>query len=362
MKAVVLEVRDGVSVVLKKDGTYEKINKAYQVGREIEVGSGKVKHFRSAGRRKRTTAWMRGIAAAAIVALAGTLFYSQTAYAVSYVTVDTDSSVEFSLNAMNRVIEVNAVDESGEELAKQLNEAGVRGKTLTDALEKTTFYLEEQESLSEDNREMLVSVTAEKANRREELSREVALYAESSDLEMEVYEATPRERHEAREHNMSTGRYEREKRMGSSGQGEENAPSDNGPELPEGQEDAVSDGPERQEEEGERREDPAPGTNQRFDQGSDRTSVPEMEENPPEDMTPSQGPRDMGEDTDDLPQLPEDLPDDEDVMEYEVQEGQRPGGILPGETKAEPGQTPEGLMDQQNSPGKLLEDQGEKDN
>ncbi len=133
MKAVVLEVRDGLAAVLREDGTVEKIRRDCRVGETIEVDApGRVIPFPG-----KATKWVAAAAAALVILSAGGTYGYNNAYAYSYVTLEDNPSVEYVLNRKNRVLRVEALTEEGEALAAELTEAGVKNATLSDAMELT---------------------------------------------------------------------------------------------------------------------------------------------------------------------------------------------------------------------------------
>ncbi len=169
MKAVVLEVRDGLAAVLREDGTVEKLRRDCQIGETIELPEeGKVLHFPA-----KATKWVAAAAAAVIVMTAGGAYGYNTAYAYSHVILDGDASVEYVLNRKDRVIRVNAVNEGGETLAEELNASGVKNATLSDAMAITTELLEGRGAENERGSNIVIRVSSRRDDREQRLSDEL---------------------------------------------------------------------------------------------------------------------------------------------------------------------------------------------
>ncbi|MCR5294116.1 MAG: hypothetical protein K6E30_02920 [Lachnospiraceae bacterium] len=200
MKAVVLEERNGDSVVLKKDGSIVKIHKKYMPGQEIDLPDQKIIRFPQA-------AILRAAAAILVFALLGSGTYT-TVHAASYVTVDVNPSVEFTLNMFDRVIGITALNDDAEALASYLEENRVKWDSLSDAMDKVTEYLENEELFEDESRYMLISVISDREPDRTRLKKAAENAAEKENLTADIKEASINDRKEAISAKMSTGRYE----------------------------------------------------------------------------------------------------------------------------------------------------------
>lgn len=203
MKAVVLEIRDGYAAVLREDGTVEKIRRSCRVGETIELEeTGRVLRFPA-----KAAKWTAAAAAAVVLLSAGGVYGFNNAYAYSYVTLDANPSIEYTLNRRNRVIAVEALNEDAAELAAALS-AEVKNSTLTEAIEQTTELLYEQAYLSEGGC-LLVNVTSRGQTQEIELSEELDAYFSEQEEELEVYvtNATREQRQKAGDLGVSAGRY-----------------------------------------------------------------------------------------------------------------------------------------------------------
>ena len=208
MKAVVLEIRDGLAAVLREDGTVEKIPGEYRVGETVELAD-KTKVVRMP---RKATRWAAAAAAALVIVSAGGGYGYNNAYAYSYVTLDADTSIEYVLNRRNRVIAVDALDEDGESLAAEVLAAGVKNSTLSDAMAATTEILYRDERLGEEQENcLLVNVSSRGEGQRQALTEEVSAYFSGrepgEELDVYVTNATRDEARRAEELGVSAGRY-----------------------------------------------------------------------------------------------------------------------------------------------------------
>ena len=204
MKAVVLEIRNGTAAVLREDGIVEKLRRTCEVGQTIELkgsrnGPALVRTLRAA------------VAALVILGVLGGGWSYQTVLAYSYVSLDVDdTSIEYTLNRRDQVIDVTAQNEASLELAQQLNGEGIRQADIGDAIRKTVEILSPREEQT-----ATVAVTSGSDSKAEQLRQEVSRELETSgDLQFEAHTASREERKAAQEHGMSTGRYQASRQDG----------------------------------------------------------------------------------------------------------------------------------------------------
>jgi len=216
MKAVVLEIKDGVAAALREDGVVVRTSAACRVGETIELDAAERTKARGRTRRAR---WLRtAVAAVLALTLTGGTYYT-TSVAAAYVSLDTEeTSVEFSVNRLGQVIGVQAMNEESQALAETLR-GDVRRKPVEDALNAAMHRLYDEGFLHEgaEKETVVAGVTAGNSARCARLSEAVersvgceggrgaALYLE---------EVTPLERREARARELSGGRYLFEQRQG----------------------------------------------------------------------------------------------------------------------------------------------------
>ena len=237
MKAVVLENRDGYAAVLTEEGTVVKVRGTYEVGttlapdvlQTVLVTEQTKKTVRFPHARQIIAA-----AAALVMVVSGGLgYHTMTAQAYSYVTVDVNPSIEYTLNRLDKVIGVEAVNGNAEGIVSSLTMAGVKGKTLTEALSLTGELLRTEGYLSEAEDYLLFSIVPGDEGRRDRLEQEVTDAfgkAEAEDDILTITASSPADREAAREMNISTGRYAEIRRIEATRQGkaeEEIIPEEN---------------------------------------------------------------------------------------------------------------------------------------
>ncbi len=124
MKAVVVEIKNNYAAVLSDNGCISKVkNKNYVIGQVIYIRSEK-----SFSKKMVTIA---ASAAALFVLGTGTWAYAAP---YSYVSLDVNPSIEFTVNRFDRVIRVKAVNDDGEELLKNINLNDLKNETIKNAL------------------------------------------------------------------------------------------------------------------------------------------------------------------------------------------------------------------------------------
>lgn len=200
MEAIVLGVKNGRAALLLDDGTTAYRRMECKPGQRVEVPAD-VGMMPSAARTARAAA----VAAAfAIVVSGGTLY--ETAMPVSYVTEDVNPSMEYSLNRMDRVIGVSALNEDAEAIVDDLV---VSGRTIQTAVGAAGERLEAAGKLDEDDY-ILFSVTSDSDQRAEKLENELADMMggqEDEGLTFSVLRVSEDEHRAAKKLDMSAGRY-----------------------------------------------------------------------------------------------------------------------------------------------------------
>ena len=200
MKAVVLEIKDGVAAVLCEDGTVTRVRRKCAVGDTVELE--RVTHLAA-------SRWLRtAIAAVLALVIVGGAGGYYTAYACSYVTLDADPSIEYALNRMNRVISVKALNDEAAGVVSELKDGGVRGKTLSEAVDRTMQILSDSGYLTGDGDYVLASVSSGSDERTQELSDELKRTVSDSSVNLYVVPASLSDRDAAGQQGLSTGRYE----------------------------------------------------------------------------------------------------------------------------------------------------------
>ena len=133
MKAVIVEIRGKYVAALSHNGCITQLkNKNYALGQVIEMKKLTVK------RHAKIAACVASIAA--FVSLSGiTAWAYYTPY--SYVSLDVNPSIEYSVNRFDRVLDVNAVNDDGAAILEDLN---LTNKPIGDAVQETVQEIADQ--------------------------------------------------------------------------------------------------------------------------------------------------------------------------------------------------------------------------
>jgi len=126
MKSVIVDIKDGFAAVLSDDGCIEKIkDNNYSIGQVIYLKERK-------GMKSKKLAVMASTAAAFLMFCGATVWANVNPY--SYVSLDVNPSIEFTLNRFDRVLSVEAVNADGEEILKKVTLDEVKYEKIDEAL------------------------------------------------------------------------------------------------------------------------------------------------------------------------------------------------------------------------------------
>lgn len=170
MNACIVEIRKNHAAALMDDGSVIKIrNQHYSVGQVI-----KIKRIRLP-----MTAKIAGIAAAAVAVLA---FFSVGAWAYftpyTYVSLDVNPSIEYSVNRFDRVLSAKAVNNDG---AQILNSLSLNNETITDAVSQTVNKIESDGYFnSSDPGGIVISTSSDDTQAASQLADELKTTAEDA--------------------------------------------------------------------------------------------------------------------------------------------------------------------------------------
>lgn len=173
MKAVIVELKGNHAAVLSDDGRIIKIeNNNYEIGQEIQMKNSK------SGITKKIIAFAATAAACLTLSVGGWAYAYSTPY--SYVSLDVNPSIEFTINRFNRVIHVKAVNDDGKEIIQEIQLENLENSTIQDAISKTVNQISELGFFDDESNEEngIVITTASKDNEKanvpaNELQKEV---------------------------------------------------------------------------------------------------------------------------------------------------------------------------------------------
>ena len=213
MKAVVLEIKENWAAVLCEDGVVRKIKKGkLSVGDSLDISPESRGKILSLGSFRR---YIAGSAAALflLTAGAGGVYSYNNVWACSYVSLDINPSIEYTLNRQNYVIKVKGLNEEGQGIVDELMKTSLHHATLEEALEQTKLILSQKKYLNSDTGEyVLINVSANNDRRMNILQKE-ALSAFSTEqtqgkLNLVLTGSTLKEHKTASSLGISTGTYQ----------------------------------------------------------------------------------------------------------------------------------------------------------
>ncbi len=167
MKGIVVELRNKEAIVLSDSGSVITIkNNNYQIGEEIQMGN-----------TKKSKVKFIAVAAGFIIAFTtvggGAYAYNKP---YSYVSLDVNPSIEYSVNVFDRVIDATAVNEDGEAI---LDNIDVENKTIDEAIKDTVSEISDQGYITEDETGgIVISTSSDNDTKSEELADELKSDAE----------------------------------------------------------------------------------------------------------------------------------------------------------------------------------------
>ena len=210
MKAVVLEIKEKWAAVLCEDGVIRKVKKGnFKVGDSFDFEAENHGKVVSIGSLRRN---MVGSAAALfliVAGVAGTYSYNNV-LACSYVSLDINPSIEYTLNRQDKVVAVKGLNNDGQEIADEL--LSVRKVTLKEALQETKQLLTQKNYLkSGSSEDVLIDISANNSARKDTLKKEALSVFDTEqikgELNLVLTESDLKEHKRANSLGISTGEY-----------------------------------------------------------------------------------------------------------------------------------------------------------
>ena len=193
MKGIVLEIKKGRCVVMKKDKTFVEIrDRNYKIGQEIEIKKFSYSKY----------------AAAACIALflSTSSFLGYNAYSTptSYIYMDINPSIRLDLNRFGRVIDIVALNKDAEDMIANHNiSKGSADKCMAEIIDVCKEY----KYINETNGDVSVSVRTD-SNKIENRVLQTVKNLEQDSLKVSVSDIDEKENSEAIKYNISAKRLE----------------------------------------------------------------------------------------------------------------------------------------------------------
>lgn len=135
MKAVVVEKKDGFVAVLSEDGNITKTaDKSYQIGQVIEMKEKRIYNSKK---------FVASAAAVAVLFVTGSIGAWAYTTPYTYVSLDVNPSIEFSVNRFDQVINVTAVNDDGEDILQEINAENLDNQPIEEAIAQTVDQIAE---------------------------------------------------------------------------------------------------------------------------------------------------------------------------------------------------------------------------
>jgi hypothetical protein len=150
LKAVVVQIVGRHAVLLTENGMFLKVkNQRYRTGQQISFCP-----------KRRSLVKPLAMAASLIIFLLGGTFLALERLPFSYVSIDVNPSIEYTLNWFDRVLSLRAVNEDAKPIAQNLQEKGALNQPIAIAVGMTIKSLNEMLYFKDDAKNDVVIAVA----------------------------------------------------------------------------------------------------------------------------------------------------------------------------------------------------------
>ena len=160
MKAAIVDLRGKYAAALTENGEVKRLfNNSYEIGQEIELYD--IQEVRQPRLVPRVIRRVAAVAAAIIILLVGSI---GTAYAIpcGTVSLESDPSIEYTVNCFDYVLDVRALNEDGETVLEEIGVSNLKHHKIGDAVTTTVEQMKDDGFFEDDNKG--VSITASTGN------------------------------------------------------------------------------------------------------------------------------------------------------------------------------------------------------
>lgn len=170
MKAVIVEIHNNTAVILSDEGCVVRVkNNNYQIGQEVEI------NMKKELKPKRIFAFASTACLLFLFSIGAYAYY--TPY--TYVSLDVNPSIEYSVNRFEKVLSANGVNDDGTEIIHEISLDNLKYKSITDAISLTVDEILETGYLDDDTSGIVITTSSE----NEEIADELAQNLEASAIE-----------------------------------------------------------------------------------------------------------------------------------------------------------------------------------
>ena len=200
MKALIVEIGEKYAAALLSDGNIIKVPKGnYSVGQEVNVSVSK----------KPRKSGLIAAAACFLLFVTGGAGYASTITPYSYVTLDVNPSIEYTLNRYDQVVSIDCVNDEGQEIIDAVSEDMTSKVSFEDAFRMTVDALYDLGYLTGEEQDyMVLSVCCDKSSKKAQaLETDLSvLTADYNGITSEVVAVTQNDRQAATELHTTAGK------------------------------------------------------------------------------------------------------------------------------------------------------------
>ncbi len=185
MNAVIVDIKGKQAAALDESGRVVRIpNANYEIGQTIELHEIRSAHTPTLLKRLST-----GVAAAVLIGMIGT----GTAYAMPYgtVTLEGDTSIEYTINCFDYVLDVKAMNGEGEALLAEIDKGQLRHRRIDTAVGVIVEQMEQQGLFEQENAEIHIEANTKNESHSDRLREELRPVVEHEPLQKEPASTDP---------------------------------------------------------------------------------------------------------------------------------------------------------------------------
>ncbi|MDD4844701.1 MAG: hypothetical protein PHU31_10290 [Anaerotignum sp.] len=147
MKMVIVQNEKKIAIALRDDGTFVKLQQqGYQIGQTLTAMPP----------QKSILRFSRAAVAAAIIIVFGATSAFAAKMPYSYVMIDVNPSLKYTLNIFDHVLSIDAVNEDAEPIVEALNQENINYSKLDDAIDMTIEQCQQKGYLYKDSKDYVV--------------------------------------------------------------------------------------------------------------------------------------------------------------------------------------------------------------
>ena len=172
MKGLVLQIKGKYAYIVDENGVFARIiNKEYKVGQEINISSQPCMHEKKAFSIKTIASLAAVLVLSFTLAATGYCFFTP----FSYVTIDINPSLEFSVNYFDMVIGINAINDDAKHLVEN-KEFSLKYKNVSSAAEKIIDEAVAQGYVkAQQENPVVVAVVSDSSNRADIIVNQISI-------------------------------------------------------------------------------------------------------------------------------------------------------------------------------------------